>query len=179
MWKKGLPSSNTNQIGILSMKMILWLKCLLLIPLARSQYMSVILNRRIGLIHSLTDLSILRYFQKWWVLENLHKYRSSCATERKSPKLFYASIEKNIENSELFYITGKRLIGSRRGWLKRAENRPGWLHVTNYHSFLDIQLYVCDCIEKWLLFVGELAKRKRILFVFFCSDSRIKNYFTS
>ena len=40
----------------------------------------------------------------------------------------------------LFYITGKRMIGSRRSFFKRAKNKPSWHHTSSYHRFLDIRL---------------------------------------
>ena len=77
-------------------------------------------------------IRILKYFQQYW--------RSRCVTDRKKSKICYPIKEKKYSKTVLFSITGKRLIGSRRGFLsaKGAENTPGWHRAHSYHCFRHI-----------------------------------------
>ena len=80
------------------------------------------INILIDALDSLTDwcIKILRNFQSPSAgLINFHTDRVRCVTNRKKsedPKFFYPSIKQEYRKI-LFSITGKRLIGLRRGFL--------------------------------------------------------------
>ena len=69
----------------------------------------------------------------------LHTYRSRCLTDKKNLKTQNFSIQaykKYIEKSVLFSITGKRLIESRRGFLKIRGLNVSQVYVKKCFSFI-------------------------------------------